>query len=85
MAGIAPRLTRALVAWVLVIGLTALTVHPERCGRPIDDELAKTVIAQLIYLEREAPEPVAPCRWCVIIVIVNERLGVCTSEDRFAA
>ncbi|MDG2027561.1 MAG: hypothetical protein P8J50_10650 [Acidimicrobiales bacterium] len=40
MAGIAPRLTRALVAWVLVIGLTALTVHPERCGRPIDDELA---------------------------------------------
>lgn len=27
---------RALVGWILVVGLTAIAVHPERCGRPTD-------------------------------------------------
>jgi len=33
------RLLRALVGWSLVLGLTAVAVHPERCGRPSDAEL----------------------------------------------
>ena len=33
------RLLRALVGWSLVLGLTAVAVHPEPCGRPSDAEL----------------------------------------------
>ena len=33
------RLLRALAGWVLVLGLTAVAVHPEGCGRPTDEAL----------------------------------------------
>lgn len=33
------RLLRACGAWVLVLGLAGVAVHPERCGRPTDAQL----------------------------------------------
>lgn len=39
MSVLTRRLTRAVAGWVLVLGLCAVAVHPERCGVPSDGEL----------------------------------------------
>ena len=39
MTAVVPRLRRAAAVWVLVLGLAAVAVHPEGCGRPSDEQL----------------------------------------------
>lgn len=45
MHGVGRRLGRAAAGWLLVLGLVAVAVHPEGCGRPSDEEL--TTAAEL--------------------------------------
>lgn len=45
MRGVRRRLGGAAADWLLVVGIVAIAVHPEGCGRPSDDEL--TEAAQL--------------------------------------
>ncbi|MEM7140634.1 MAG: hypothetical protein AAF548_06325 [Actinomycetota bacterium] len=51
MAVVAPRLARALVTWILVLGLTAVVVHPERCGTPTDDDLAEAARLAVVWFD----------------------------------
>jgi hypothetical protein len=39
VSALTARMLRALLGWLVVLGLTAVAVHPERCGRPSDAEL----------------------------------------------
>lgn len=50
------RLVRALGAWALVLGLTAIAVHPERCGTPTDDELRAAATLTVEWFARNIDE-----------------------------
>lgn len=56
MPPLARRLTRAVGGWILVLGLTAMAVHPERCGRPTDDALRSTAQAAVDWFAANVGE-----------------------------
>ena len=49
MSPVTTRVVRGVLAWILVLGVVALVVHPEGCGQPSSEEVNDAAVAAVAW------------------------------------
>ncbi len=49
MSPVSTRVVRGVLAWILVLGVVALVVHPEGCGQPSSGEVNEAAVATVAW------------------------------------
>ncbi len=49
MSPVSTRIVRGVAAWILVLGVVALVVHPEGCGRPSSGEVNQAAVEAVAW------------------------------------